>query len=269
MQPTDILRCPKTTNRLRFDAEDSIVRVEHSDRTYPIIDGIVDFCDRGQDRVSTSYDAIAPRYDSYITSSNVFTKICNTIVWGLGDDRTYVDTVLSFLPSQFDGVLLDVPVGTGVFTSSVYAKFPHATIIAVDSSMGMLQQAKNRFQDEGVSNVHLLRADIANLPVADAAADIVLSMNGLHVFADKQRAIAEMRRVLRKQGTLIACGYASGVRGLSDWLVNHFAVRRGFFTPPFFRADDIDSQLEGFKVSQEGNVKSLIYFKAVKTDDNE
>jgi ubiquinone/menaquinone biosynthesis C-methylase UbiE len=259
-----MLVCPKTGNSLRFNDEDSIVRVENSDVTYPVIDGIVDFRYEEQDSISTSYDAIAPRYDSYITSSNVFMKVCNTIVWGLGDDLTSVDMVISFLPSQFDGVLLDVPVGTGVFTASVYAKFPHATIIALDSSMGMLQQAKKRFEDEGIENVHLLRADIVNLPVGDAVADIVLSMNGLHVFADKQRAIAEMRRVLRKQGTLIACGYASGVRRLSDWFVNHFGVRRGFFTPPFFRADDIGSQLEGFAVTRQGNVKSLIYFEAVK-----
>ena len=35
MELTNILRCPKTGNKLRFYDEDSIVRVENSDVTYP------------------------------------------------------------------------------------------------------------------------------------------------------------------------------------------------------------------------------------------
>lgn len=263
MELTEILRCPKTGNKLRFHDEDSIVHVEHSDVTYPIIDGIVDFCPEVRDTVSRSYDAVASRYDTYMTSSNVFIKVVNMIVWGLGDDLDYDDTVLSYLPSQFDGILLDVPVGTGLFTCSLYARFPNATIIAIDYSMGMLQKARHRFQQHSLNNVFLLRADIAHLPVRDAAIHIVLSMNGLHAFPDKERAIAEMRRVLRKQGTLIACCYVRGVRRLSDWFVKHFGVRRGFFAPPFLHVHDIASQLQGFSVSRQGNVKSFVYFEAV------
>jgi len=129
--------------------EDSIVHVEHSDVTYPVIDGIVDFCRRAADTVSTAYDAIASRYDTYMRSSNVFMKVCNTVIWGFRNDLNYDDTVLSYLPCQFDGVLLDVAVGTGVFTCSRYAAFPNATIIAIDYSMAMLQQAKNCFRQHG------------------------------------------------------------------------------------------------------------------------
>lgn len=264
MEVTDILRCPKTGNKLRIHHEDSIVRVEHSDVTYPIIDGIIDFCPVGRDAVSSAYDAIASRYDKYMTSTNVFMKVFNVIVWGLGDDLDYDDTVLSYLPSQFDGTLLDLPVGTGVFTGSLYTGFPNATIIAIDYSMAMLQRARDRFQQHGLNNVCLLRADIARLPVGDAAADIVLSMNGLHAFPDKQRAIAEMRRVLRRHGTLVACCYVRGVRRLSDWFVKHLGARRGFFASPFLHVDDIASQLEAFTITRQGNVKSFVYFEAVK-----
>jgi hypothetical protein len=63
-------------------------------------------------------------------------------------------------------------------------------------------------------------------------------MNGWHAFADKQRMTAEMERVLRREGTLIACGYVRGARWLSDWFVRHFGVRNGFFTP-VLHADDM------------------------------
>ncbi len=146
MELTDILRCPKTGNRLRFESSDSVVYVENSDVTYPITDGIIDFCPQVRDTISASYDAFAPFYDLYMTSSIMAMKIFDRIFWRIFDYyKHFLDTLPSYFHSQFSGVLLDVPVGTGVFTSSLYAGFPNATIIAVDYSLGMLQKAKNCF----------------------------------------------------------------------------------------------------------------------------
>jgi SAM-dependent methyltransferase len=167
---------------------------------------------------------------------------------------------------RFDGVLLDVPVGTGLFTCSRYAGFPDATIVAVDYSMGMLQQARKRFLEHGVNNVHLFRADVANLPVTDGAFDIVLSMAGLHAFRDKRGAIKEMRRVLREQGTLLADCYVRGVRRRADWVIKHILVRRAYVSPPFLHIDTIASELEGFTIRQQGNFECCAWFEAVKDE---
>jgi ubiquinone/menaquinone biosynthesis C-methylase UbiE len=128
--------------------------------------------------------------------------------------------------------------------------------------MNMLRKAQARFREQGVPNVHLLKADAAHLPVRDAAADLVLSMNGWHVFADKPHTIAEMRRVLRREGTLIVCGYVRGARRLSDWFVRHFGVRNGFFTPPFFTREDITQQFEGFRMARQGSDEYIAWFEA-------
>ncbi len=263
MELADILVCPKSGNRLRFDNDDFVVRVEGSDAVYPVIDGVIDFCDPGPDRISASYNKLAPRYDAYITNSTMTMKIFNRIFWGTKGDSSYMDTFLSNLPTEFDGILLDVPVGTGVFTSSLYARYPNATIIGVDSSMGMLQEAKSRFDKEGLKNIRLIRADATYLPVRDGVVDLVLFMNGLHVFPDKRQAIAEMGRVLRKQGTLAACGYVKGVSKRSDWVVRHFMRRTGCFNPPFFTLDDLAEQLVGFTITQQENLDSFVYFEAI------
>ncbi len=264
MELADILRCPKTGNRLLFDETASLVPVEHSETTYPIVDGIVDFCPGPSDRIATAYDKIAWRYDPYITAATVPMKLLSRIVWGPGDEREPLERMLSCLPSRFDGVLLDVPVGTGVFTASLYRRYPEATIVGVDCSMNMLRQAQARFREQGVNNVHLLKADAANLPVRDGMVDMVLCMNGWHAFADKHRMTAEMKRVLRREGTLIACGYIRGARWLSDWFVRHFGVRNGYFTPPFFTPDEIARQFEGFTIARQGNDKSIAWFEAAK-----
>jgi len=260
---TEILRCPKTGNKLQFEQPSSTLLVEHSDVTYPITDGIVDFCPQSHDRISASYNKVASRYDPYITASSISAKIISRIIWGRQSDRDTMQEVLSLLPSRFDGVLLDVPVGTAVFTIPLYRRYSKATIIGVDSSMNMLRKAKMRLQEQGVNNVHLLKADAANLPIRDAAVDIVLSMNGWHAFADKRHTTAEMKRVLRKDGRLIACGYVKGDRWLSDWFIRHFGVRNGFFTPPFFTFDELVSQFQDFTIERKDSDKSIGWFEAV------
>ena len=164
--------CPRTGGSLNFGNGDSVVRVDGRDVTYPIVDGIVDFCPDVKDMIS--------------------------------EDR--------------------------------------------------------------VSNVHLFRADVANLPVRDGAVEILLSLAGLHAFADKQLAIKEMRRVLREQGTLLALTYVGGVRRRADWIVKHLLARRGFFSLPLLHIDDVASLLEGFTIRQQDNFESCAWFEAVKND---
>ena len=262
MKVTEVLRCPKTGNRLRFD--DSVVAVEDSRITYPIIDGIVDFCHGTKDAVSQSYDGSASKYDSYMTSSSLSMKLLNMLFRRIGDDFDYAEKLFSYLPSQFDGVLLDVPVGTGVLTDSLYARYPDATIIGVDYSMGMLQEARKRFEKRGLDNVRLVRADVANLPLDGGAVDIVLSMAGLHAFPDKQAAVAEMRRVLRPDGSLVASSYVKGDSWRCVWFVKPYAVPKGFFSPPFFTKDEVGSYLKGFAIRKQGRTQAGVYFEAVR-----
>jgi SAM-dependent methyltransferase len=261
---TDILRCPKTGQPLHFDEAASVLRAEDSDVTHPVIGGIIDFCPQAHDRVSASYDKVAARYDPGVTASTVGAKILGRIIWGRASDRDPMERVLSLLPDRFDGVLLDVPVGTGVFTAPLYRRYPGATILGVDCSMSMLRRAQARFQEQGVHNVHLLKADAAHLPVRDAAVDLGLSMNGWHAFADKQRTSAEMQRVLRREGTLIACGYVRGARWLSDWCVRHFGIRGGYFTPPFVTEEELAEQFRGFTMTHQGCDQAIAWFEAVK-----
>lgn len=266
MEWTDLLRCPKTGQTLHLDEAASVLRGERSDAACPVIDGIVDFCPDAQDKVSASYDRIAARYDPHITASSLRTRALGWLVWGRASDLDPMEEVLSLLPERFDGVLLDVPVGTGVFTAPLYRRYPEATIIGVDGSMNMLRKAKVHFREQGVNNVHLLKADAAHLPLRDGAADLAVSMNGWHAFADKCGAIAEMRRVLSREGKLIACGYVTGGRRRSDWFVRHFGVRKGYFTPPFFTARDLVHQFQGFAMVRQGSERSFAWFEALKAE---
>ena len=108
MELIDILKCPKTGNRLRFGDGESVVRVHGNDVTYPVVDGIVDFCPDVKDTVSKAYDACSSLYDAYMASGvspRMFRRMFDRLVWGFSGDGGMTNEVLSHLPSKFDGIL--------------------------------------------------------------------------------------------------------------------------------------------------------------------
>jgi len=48
-----------------------------------------------------------------------------------------------------------------------------------------------------------------------------------------------------------------------DWLVRHFGVRDGFFTPPFLTFGDMAEEFKGFTIMRKGHEKSIARFEDV------
>ena len=83
-------------------------------------------------------------YDGMITCSTFMGKIVSGLVWNLDKEKTqeYQEMVLSNIPENFGGKLLEVPVGTGVITMPMYRTLPEAEITCLDYSPDMMQRAK-------------------------------------------------------------------------------------------------------------------------------
>jgi ubiquinone/menaquinone biosynthesis C-methylase UbiE len=168
---------------------------------------------------------------------------------------------LSFIPDDFDGILLDVPVGTGVLTFEKYMRLKRARIIAIDYSFGMLLKAKQRFAGTDIKNITLIRADVGNLPIEDAGVDLCLSMNGFHAFPEKDCALKEIHRTLRDKGKFAGCFYIKGKRWFTDFLVGIALSKSGTFTPPFHdEAETLALLGKCFDVCSTGNMRSIFYF---------
>lgn len=217
------------------------------------------------DKITSSYKASKDIYDDVLTQSSLFGRLYIKLFWQGVDDNKIAAELLRYIPDRFSGKLLDVPVGTGVFTCSKYKRMNNADITCLDYSEEMLEQARARFAKNDITNVTFMQGDVGALPFEDGTFDMVLSMNGFHAFPDKDRAFSEMTRVLKPDGKLVACFYIKGRSAVTDALVKNVLARKGWFTPPFDTSGMLMKRLErAYEVTNWHIRGSMVYFRAVK-----
>ena len=215
------------------------------------------------EKIQNAYKSSKNVYDDVLTHKGFLSRLYNKIFWSDVDDNEIAEIILKYIPDTFKGKLLDVPVGTAIFTSDKYHILKGAKIICLDYSEDMLNQAKERLSD--LNNINFVRGDVACMPFNDSEFDIVLSMNGLHVFPNKTKAYKEISRVLKRDGLFIACFYIKEKSKISDWLVNNILAKKGWFNPPFENYEDVLNSLKDDYVDININVKgSIVYFIAKK-----
>lgn len=98
--------------------------------------------------------------------------------------------------------VLDVGCGTGVFATRMREQLPNARIWGVDLVRSMLDQGKPRWRAHQ-DDVTPIQGDSERLPFATGAFDVVTCSNSFHHYPHQDRAVAEMRRVLKPAGRLL------------------------------------------------------------------
>lgn len=215
------------------------------------------------DKIQDAYESSKNIYDGILTQGNFFSRMYIKLFWSGTDDNEIARKVLSYIPDDFSGKLLDVPVGTAVFTQRKWSSLKNAHITCLDYSTDMLEQAKRRL--DGKTHINFIQGDVGNLQMDDESFDIVLSMNGFHAFPDKQKAFRETCRVLKSGGDFIACFYIRGKSKRTDWLVKNILAKKGWFTPPFQTEEELKNTLQKMYKEVELHIDgSMAYFHCVK-----
>lgn len=102
--------------------------------------------------------------------------------------------------------LLDIGTGTGRMLEILGPRVAHA--LGIDQSREMLAIARVNLERAGLANSILRRADMYQLPLADACVDAVVIHQVLHYADRPAAAIAEAARVLRPNGIFILVDFA-------------------------------------------------------------
>jgi demethylmenaquinone methyltransferase/2-methoxy-6-polyprenyl-1,4-benzoquinol methylase len=145
--------------------------------------------DKNANQVAAMFDEVAEGYDR-----------TRTVLW-FGQMNRWgraVARAVNLVPGER---VLDVAAGTG--TSARLLSRPGVEVVGCDFSPGMLQVARGR-----VPNVTFVPGDALDLPFDSGSFDAVTISFGLRNVADRQRALAEMYRIVRPGGRVVVCEYS-------------------------------------------------------------
>ncbi|CAN7413964.1 MULTISPECIES: class I SAM-dependent methyltransferase [unclassified Variovorax] len=112
--------------------------------------------------------------------------------------------------------VLDVACGTGLVAfEAARAVGPDGRVFGIDLSGQMVDAARLQSSKKALSNVGFARMDAESLALPDASFDLALCALGLMYLPDPERALREMRRVLRPGGRMALAVW--GERSRCGW----------------------------------------------------
>ena len=95
--------------------------------------------------------------------------------------------------------VLEPAAGTGLIAKNIVNSAAH--IEATDASPEMIAEAK---RDNRSAKLHFSVQDMFRLPYADGSFDVIIVANALHIVPEPEKALSEIRRVLKDDGVLVA-----------------------------------------------------------------
>lgn len=113
------------------------------------------------------------------------------------------DCILERASAGAGETVVDVGAGTGLLTLAVAGRAEK--VWAIDVAPAMSEYLRAKAQSAGLQNVETVTASAISLPLVSESVDVVLSNYCLHHLRgeEKQRALAEMHRVLVPGGRLV------------------------------------------------------------------
>jgi len=111
----------------------------------------------------------------------------------------FVQWVIDRLAWRGDERVLDVGAGPGTYFAALRRAIPRGLLVGADLSLGMLHEARRTDAADD-----LLNLDVQDLPFADGSFDVALANHMLYHVPDVERALRELRRVLKPDGVLLA-----------------------------------------------------------------
>jgi len=115
-----------------------------------------------------------------------------------GTETKFLAKHRPYIAGEATGRVLEVGSGTG-------ANFPYfksaKQVVATEPDPYMLERARKRLEDLGLTHIELRQAPAEELPFEDESFDNVVSSMVFCSVSDPQRALAEVRRLLKPGGS--------------------------------------------------------------------
>jgi len=152
--------------------------------------------------------------------------------------------------------LLDVCTGTGVVALTAAKKLTQGNVTGIDLSSGMLQQAKNKSVEQGLSNTDFQQMDLEYLTFEEGTFDVATSSFGLFFLEDMTAGLTNIARTVKPGGKVAITTFAGeAFSPMADiFLENYKATGRDMPKPSWRKLSTEELVREQFKAVDITNV---------------
>ena len=198
----------------------------------------------------TFWDKNAGRYDRFMRKDRV----------------AYEEMYKLIRPVVKAKTVLELATGTGLIAKQIVNAAAH--IEATDASAEMIAEAKRGTRS---AKLHFSVQDMFRLPYAEESFDVVIVSNALHIVPQPEKALAEIRRVLKDNGVLIAPTFTHAGNSCSGKVKAFFIKLAGFPLHSKWTSEEYLSFLQqnGWTVQKSAVLKAsfpLTYAECVKSE---
>lgn len=145
-----------------------------------------------------------------------------------------VADMLDFISVCNPGDMTLVDLGCGTGATAIHASKYFRKIIAVDVSEVMINQAKKKAEQQGITNIEFVNAGFLSYEHETKPADIVVTKAAFHHLPDfwKQVALLKMNKMLDVEGILYICDVvfqfppSAYVTAINQW-ISGFEMKAG------------------------------------------
>ena len=139
-------------------------------------------------------------------------------------DRAAYDEMYELIrPIVRHKTVLELATGTGLIAKHIVNAAAH--IEATDASAEMIAEAK---RDNRSAKLYFSVQDMFCLPYAEESFDVVIVSNALHIVPQPEKTLAEIRRVLKDDGVLIAPTFTHAENSIFGMIRAFFMRLAGF-----------------------------------------
>lgn len=125
-----------------------------------------------------------------------------------------------------DGLsVLDVGCGFGGTIASLNERFSNLYLVGININKQQLSRAEKIVQSLSRNRIEFIYADACQLPFADDSFDVVLAVESIFAFSNREHFFREAQRVLRPEGRLIVCDFIPIPAFYQTWKLIEKAIK--------------------------------------------
>jgi demethylmenaquinone methyltransferase/2-methoxy-6-polyprenyl-1,4-benzoquinol methylase len=170
-----------------------------------------------KEQVASMFDSIAKKYDFL----NRFLS--------LGIDQGWRKKAISYLKEKPLDHLLDIATGTADMALMAFKQIHPKKITGIDISEGMMQYGRIKIEEKGLENIiQLTLGDSTEIPFEDAQFDGAMVAFGVRNFANLEKGLTEINRVLQPGSRLVVLEFS---QPSSFWFKPIYTLYMKWITP--------------------------------------